>query len=176
MNHSSGSHGHGSYHYSFERVNGQVLLANHQSKEIVPLTDVSTFSSDGQSTLEFDPENRTLGFDPSSFISGNGIIYVLVQNVGTTKVHRIVYKTRSVELPNGKVIADPRYIKLCDHVQDKSTAEVSSFLHSDYGEYGLLIPPDKQASFEAGVASHVLDHIWMSHHVDNYESILSCNE
>lgn len=169
-------HGQGSYHYSFEKVNGQVVFENHFTNETIELEDVSTFSSVGQSTHEFDPENHSTGFEPTACVSGNDTIYVLVESVGTNLVQRIVYKTRSFKLPNGTIIADPRYIRLCDLVQGKPTGEVDS-LHfaPGYGEYGLLVPPDKQASFEAGVASYALDHIWMSQHVHNYESIFSCN-
>ncbi|MED4780967.1 hypothetical protein [Brevibacillus choshinensis] len=171
----SSTDGQGRYHYSFERVNGQVVLNNHQAQETVPLEDILTFSNNGQTTVEFDPENRTTGFDAPSYISDNNTIYILVESLSSSMIQRIVYKTYAHQLVDSSVIADPRYERLCEIVLREPINHVlAPFGNAPRsGNYGLIVPYNKQASFEAGIATMVLDHKWMSQHVENYADIYS---
>ncbi|MGG4495578.1 hypothetical protein [Brevibacillus reuszeri] len=159
------------YHYSFERVNGQVVLVNHQEQETVQIEDILTFSNNGQTTVEFDhPEYRTIGFDAPAYTSNNNTIYILIESLSQSMVQRIVYRTYAHQLVDGSVIADPSYERLSEVVRREPTHQVlASFENAPRsGQYGLIVPYDKQASFEAGIATMVLDHAWMSQHVDNY--------
>ncbi|WP_164684961.1 hypothetical protein [Brevibacillus reuszeri] len=177
MSHSS-TNEQGRYHYSFERVNGHVVLDNHQTQETVPLVDILTYSDSEKATEKFDPENRTTGFDAPAYISDNNAIYILLESLSDSMIRRTVFRTYAHRLVNGSVLADPRYERICEVVRrDPANHVLESFRNAPrFGNYGLIVPYNKQASFEAGIAIMAMDHTWMSEHVENYADMYTQSE
>ncbi|MFP3390319.1 hypothetical protein [Brevibacillus sp. SIMBA_040] len=118
---------------------------------------------------------RTTSFDAPSYISDNNTIYILVERLSSSMIQRILYKTYAHQLVDSSVIADPRYDRLCEVILREPINHVLATFENAprSGNYGLIVPYNKQASFEAGIATMVLDHAWMSQHVENYADIYS---
>jgi len=166
---SGGVKGH-PYHYSFERVKGQIVLIDHLTKTTIPLQDVSSFQHDGTIGLEFDPEGLTTGFDPMNYVSGDAI-YILLQDVGITYVERRVCKTRPVPcMGNSFLVSDPNY-------QDIGYRVMHNLPQKEKDTYpqkltiGMIVKPEKQAAFEQGIQANIMNHEWLFQFVENYADI-----
>ncbi|MDC0764190.1 hypothetical protein POF51_26065 [Brevibacillus sp. AG] len=170
---SGGVKGH-PYHYSFERVENQIILNNHLSNTTIPLQDVSSFQHNGTIGLEFDPEGLTTGFDPMNYVSGD-VIYILSQDVGPTYVERRVCKTHPVAcMDNRFSVADPQYQDIGYRVvHNLPQKEKDSFQQTL--TIGMIVKPENRAAFEQGIHENIMNHEWLCQFVENYADIFGSN-
>lgn len=155
------------YHYSFTRENGQLMLQDHRNNKSLVVNEVVAFTNTQDDQL-FDPEGLTERFDPCSYAVGENV-YLMNQWVELDFVERTIYKTGIFRF-KGHLLCNPNYKRL-GHitVEDLKPSETEPYVNTGY--IGLIIPEDKHRSFEAGIQEHILNHPWLADHINNYEEI-----
>lgn len=153
------------YHFSFERKDGHLVLYDHLDNRTIKIHDVSDFPHNGQTGIEFDPEGLTTRFDAPSYLSGD-TIYIMNQWVEDTFVDRTVWKTTPFTFM-GRIMANPLYKKITSvHKNNLQSAVLSHFKNTGY--HGLIVLPENQTFFEAGIKRNIMNHNWLARYVENY--------
>ncbi|TVX99395.1 hypothetical protein [Paenibacillus cremeus] len=157
-----------SYHYSFTRVNGQLMLKDHRQGKTLVVNEIVDFSIQQDDDELFDPQGLTERFDPCSYAVGD-TVFLMNQWVEADFVERSVYKTGIFRF-KGQPLCNPNYERLSHiTVEDMDPSETTPYANTGY--IALLIPEEKHRSFEAGIQEHILNHQWLADHINNYEEI-----
>lgn len=156
------------YHFSFERLNGKMILCDRCTNKQHPVHDITTFPYGESEEVEFDPEGLTKDFDPSCFVSGDNI-YFINQWVFDKEMDRVIYKTTPF-IYKQRVLADPNYIHLAKGIRTLWDSEIK--IYKNIRRYGLIIPQEKQKEFEHNVQSNLFDEEWLSKNIKNMDGLL----
>ncbi len=155
------------YHFSFERVNGALVLRDLLSNTEHCVHDITTFQHNGSVGIEFDPEGLTEGFDPSSCVSGHNI-YFISQWVEDSFLERTIFKTT----PFGnspKLLANPNYIQLASAVCQARTSGKN--IHLNVYRHGLIINPVNQNTFEEVIQQSIFDDDLLTNYIENINDL-----
>ncbi|KAA8995542.1 hypothetical protein F4V43_19275 [Paenibacillus spiritus] len=160
-----------SYHYSFQRKDGQLMLQDHLEGRYIVVNEIMDYSEITVDEM-FDPMGLTEGFDPCICTVGD-TVYFMNQWVENDFFDRTVYKTGVFHF-KGQLMCNPNYQRLAQFgLEELKKPETGSYVNT--GNIVLNIPAEKCSSFEAGINTQILNHPWMAEHITNYEDFYRIN-
>ncbi|OMD35134.1 MULTISPECIES: hypothetical protein [Paenibacillus] len=153
------------YHYSFQRIDGQMVLQNHLTNRVIVVNEIKDYS-DSEVDVLFDPLGLMGGVDPIPCAVGD-TVYFMNQWVEDDFLDRTVYKT-GIFYFKGQPMCNPNYQQLANIIMEElDNPEAVPYVNT--GDIGLIIPAEKCSSFEAGISTQILNHTWMAEHITNYD-------
>lgn len=155
------------YHYSFERINEQLMLQDHLNGKTFVVNEIVHFSDTEDDEL-FDPKGLADRFDPCPYSVGN-TVYFMNQWVEDDFIDQTVYKT-GIFYFKGQSLCNPNYEQLAYHKLENPEKSVKE-LYRNTGYIGLKIHAEKCSSFEAGIQKQIQSHEWMAEHITNYDEL-----
>ncbi|SEU26320.1 hypothetical protein [Paenibacillus sp. NFR01] len=155
------------YHYTFERIEDQIMLLDHRKQRSFMVNEIVDFSVRTDDEL-FDPEGLSEGFDPTPY-AVEGSVFFMNQRVTGSRVTRQLFRTATFEYRN-QTLCHPGYELLAGQVLTELDVHERE-AYQPTREIGLVIPPEKVGSFVAGVGHQIQNHEWMAEHIANYHEI-----
>ncbi|WP_062231938.1 hypothetical protein [Fictibacillus sp. FJAT-27399] len=172
------------HHYTYNMEDGSPILFDHISKKKVQIKDIYDYSPATPSNL-FDPENLTIGFDPTVAFNGDNNMYIINQWVHRSmkdldlmykgvnslsdlfSIDRVVYRVENFRY-NGEILCNPNYIKLAeDFLEDIPLSEAEKY--NNIGYHNLILKKDtKEENFGNLIKLNVYNHQWLRNQIENY--------
>lgn len=154
--------------YSIERdkLSKAMVLIDHKTEQRVVVDEIECYR-ERENNIIFDPLNDTGQFDPSTYTSVTGFLYIMNQWVEDDFIDRSIVKC--ILLSDGFYYPD--YIQLATGVLEPIPKDQRGrYLRS--GKHALYISQLFEAEFEQSVGEHLFDHAWLEQYVQNYLDFL----
>ncbi|MFY0802064.1 hypothetical protein [Peribacillus frigoritolerans] len=172
------------HHYTYKMEEGSPILYDYITNKKVTIKDIFDFSSEDPSNI-FDPEELTIGFDPTVANNGDKNMFIINQWVHRSmkdlellhegadslsdlfSLDRAIYKVEIFKY-NEKVLCNPNYRKLADGLlEDIPLSEAEKY--NNIGYHNLILNEDTNENiFVNLINQNLYNHQWLRNQIENY--------